>query len=109
MQKSPCVCVCDVFVIFKRNVTHDIEISQLQMQLNLLNIKWGDQELQVFFILYSKVTSLGKKALCFDSINDSHRETEKRKVLVTRWKRRSNTHPYQGRVNLAGRASTMCI
>lgn len=29
----------DVFVIFKRNVTHDIEISQLQMQLNLLNIK----------------------------------------------------------------------
>lgn len=64
MQKStpPTPCVGDhddVFVILKRNVTHDIEISQHQMQLNLLNIKWGDQEFQVFFILYSKVTSFG--------------------------------------------------
>lgn len=34
------VCVCDdVFVILKSNVIHDIEISQHQMQLNLLNIK----------------------------------------------------------------------
>lgn len=51
MQKSlppslsqPPVCmwvfVCDgVFVTLKRTVTHDIDISQHQMQLNLLNIK----------------------------------------------------------------------
>lgn len=68
-----------VFVTLKRNVTHDTEISQYQMQLNLLNIKWGDWEFQVFFILYSKVTSFGKKALCFDSINGSHKKGEKEK------------------------------
>lgn len=59
------------------------------MQSNLLNIKWGDQEFQVFFILYSKVTSLGKKALCFDSINGSHRTREK----GNSWSRDGNTEP----------------
>lgn len=66
-----------VTVILKRNVTYGIDISQHQMQLNLLNIKWGDQVLQVFFILFSKVTSFSKKALCFDNLNGSPRKQVK--------------------------------
>ena len=97
-----CVFVCDgVFVTLKRTVTHDIDISQHQMQLNLLNIKWGVQEFQVFFILYSKVTSFGKKALCFD-INGSLRKQAKEKFIVAPWKHGSNIHLHQGRVNPVG-------
>jgi hypothetical protein len=69
-----------VFVTLQRNVSHGIEISQDQMQLNLLNIKWGDWEFQVFFILYFKVTSFGKKSLRFDTINASHKKGEKEKI-----------------------------
>lgn len=46
------VCMCvwdDVLVTLKKNVTHDIEISQDQRQLNLLNIKGEDWEFQVSF------------------------------------------------------------
>lgn len=73
-----CVFVCDgVFVTLTRNVTHDLGISQPQMQLNLLNIKRENQNFQGFCILYSKVISFGKKALCFDNIHGSQRKQEK--------------------------------
>lgn len=50
----------------------------------------------VFHPLF-QVTSFGKKAICLDSINESHRK-EKEKFLVTRWKLCSNSHPHRGRV-----------
>lgn len=87
MQKRFSVCVCH----FEEKWNPWYGDFSIPMQLNLLNIKWGDQEFQMFSILYSKMALFGK-VLHFDNINGSHRKGEKKNLTVSRWKCKSKVH-----------------